>query len=115
MINTNKQDILNIFLNNNQLINDNDNSISEAVAIIEFNSDSRDFAVVEKLPFDSKGQVLNVVYLDKDNNLHLGTRSIGGTLYNKINNVEEYNNSVSFDTMKIKNVYYPNGTVSNIL
>lgn len=60
---------------------------------------------------NSRYQSLNVVYLDDDGKLHLSTRSVCGVIYNEPDNIIKFNDSVAFEGMKIKYVYFPNGVI----
>ena len=110
LLNEENQEVLDTFMRNNILIDNHTGNSIEAVALVEYNSNTKPLGVA----LDYWCYCINEAYLDyKDKKLHLSTCSIGGNLYGTPTKekIDKYNESALFDGGKIKRVWFHDGSI----
>ena len=110
-LNKNNQKTLEMFLQNNLVIDNHPLQDPKYVyALVEFEDNERDLGAC----FENCNYSINAVYIsEKDEKLHLSEMSIGGVLYGTPTkeSIEQYNAHQFFDYFKIRNLIKADGTV----
>ena len=102
----NKIEIIKAMEQNPMFIDNHDNKEKDLIGLAEFVSESRELACCIEARYFS----LNQCYMD-DDRLHCSMMSIGGVLWGiGVHHVDEYNESVVFEGMKIRCIHLPDGT-----
>lgn len=109
LLNEENKEVLDMFMKDNLLVDNHTGDYIEAVALVEYNSDTKPLGVA----LDYWCYCINEAYLGDDKKLHLSTCSIGGNLYGTPTKekVEKYNTSVILEGGLIKRVWFHDGTV----
>ena len=106
--NYNKEELINMMLNDSNFVNDHTNETCKLAGLIEFEGEKmRLGTAIDNTPYFS----INDCY-KRDGKLHCSTWSIAGTFVGDISprNIRKYNESCGIERFRIKCIHMPDGT-----